>query len=146
MATSAWGGSWGESPNSAWGDSWGFEGFTPPVAPPADAIPPGGGNYLEWWEREWNRIRDERKKKRKKAPKKKRELLDELDDIILELRSRAEDSPPEVRAEVRQIDYFADMAAIDVEITAAQVRAQIAFAEAIMREIDDEETILLAFH
>lgn len=107
-----------------------------------------GSNYLVWWEQEWGRIRRERadKRKAKKVPKKKRELLDELDDIILELRAQAEDSPPEVKAEVRQIDYFADLAAVNAEISVAQVRAQIALAEAIMREIDDEEAILLALH
>jgi hypothetical protein len=116
---------------------------------PVVTIPPGGGgNYLEWWERERARILEERKaRKKKKISKKKRTLLEELDDILLELRARIreDDAPTEVKAEVRRIQTFSDEA-LNAAVTAEQVRLYVSLAEAIAREMDDEETIILALH
>lgn len=152
MATSAWGGSFGEAPNSAWGDSFGFEGFAPPAVV-TPTIPPGGGrglDYLSWWEREWARIKKERaeKRKAKKVPKRKRTLLEELDETVLELRARAsgQETPQEVKREIVRLERFAEIDALNAQVTLQQIRLQIEFAEAIMREMDDEEIIILAIH
>lgn len=149
MATSAWGGSWGESPNSSWGDSWGFEGFVAPDTAPV--IPPGGGrgvDYLSWWEREWARIREERKaRKKKKVPKKKRDVLEELDEILVELKSRVreEEVPQRTQVSIGEIQAFANDA-LSASVTIEQIRIYVSLANAIAQEMDDEETILLALH
>ncbi len=137
-----WGGSWG----TAWANSWGQQGVTPPTPTPT---PPGPvGLYYAWWQREWERIKQERAEKRKKVPKRKKKLLEELDDAILELRARAEEytPTPEVRQEVKRLEAFTDIEALNADITAAMVRDQIRFVEELMREMDDEEAILLAIH
>jgi hypothetical protein len=136
-----WGGSWGTS----WGGSWG-SGFTP--APAAPTIPPGGGRYIEWWEREWARIREERAKRKKaKLPKKKREVLDELDEILLELRSRIDEAPVEKKVieDYRAADQFYRNA-LNAEYSLKEMRAYRSLVLAILQEIDDEEAILLAIH
>lgn len=146
MATSAWGGSWGESPNSAWGDSWGFEGSAAPVVAPT--IPPSGGNYLEWWEREWGRIREERKaRKKKKIPKKKLLVLEELDEVLLELQAKAREEvvAPRERVSIGEIQAFANDA-LSASVTAEQIKIYVSLANAIAAELDDEEAILLALH
>lgn len=141
---SAWGLSWGR----AWGNSWGsVEGEA------ATGILPGGGrgNYLEWWEREWARIREERAdRKRRKLPKKKREVLDELDEILLELRSRIDETPkeelePKLIADYRVADQFY-RDAMNAELSLKEMRGYLALALAIRQELDDEEAIVLAIH
>lgn len=113
-------------------------------------IQPGGGqgNYIEWWEREWARIREERRgRKKKKVPKKKRTLLEELDEILIELRSRVRegDVPQETKVEIGRIQTFSNEA-LNAAVTAEQVRLYVSLAEAIAQELDDEETIILALH
>ena len=114
-------------------------------------ILPAGGrglDYLSWWEREWARIREERKaRKKKKVPKKKRDVLEELDEILLELRARIREdgAPQEVKAEVRRVQTFSDEA-LNAAVTAEQIRLYVSLAEAIAQEMDDEETIILALH
>lgn len=153
MAGNTWGGSWGEAPNCSWGDSWGFEGFVAPQ--PQPTIPPGGGkgvdrdNYLNWWEREWDRIREERRlRKAKRLPKKKREVLEELDEIILELRSRADEMPreqPKLIADYRETERFYQNA-LNEQLSLKEMRAYLDLALRIRQELDDEEAILLALH
>jgi hypothetical protein len=137
-----WGGSWGTS----WANSWGQQGAAQPQAP---AILPGGGNYLAWWDREWERIRAERKaRKAKKLPKKKREVLDELDEVILELRSRAAEMPqeqPKLIADYREMERFYQ-ASLSADLSLKEMRAYLRLALAIRQELDDEEAILLAIH
>lgn len=143
---SAWGLSWGR----AWGNSWGsVEGVEAP------GIPPGGGkalyreNYLSWWEREWKRIREERaERKRRKLPPKKRKVLDELDEIILELRSRADEMPreqPKMIADYREMERFYRNA-LNEELSLKEMRAYLDVALRIRQELDDEEAIILALH
>ena len=123
-------------------------GGTTTVTP---SILPAGGNYLEWWNREWDRIREERRKrKQQKVPKKKRELLDELDEALVELKSRIQDTedqvPVEVQSGIGKIQSFS-MEAVHASITEQQVKAYLSFAEYLLREIDEEESlILLALH
>ena len=152
MTTSAWGGSWGESPNSAWNDSWGFEGFTPAVVV-TPTILPSGASYLAWWEREWARIRRERaeRKKRKKLPPKKRELIEELDEVTLELRERLEEHDTthayaqQMRREVLEAAALLNEA-YTAKVSAQRLRTEIVRMEEYLREMDDEETIILALH
>jgi hypothetical protein len=121
---------------------------TEPGGDAVTVLPGGGGNYLAWWEQERARILEERKaRKKKKVPKKKRTLLEELDDILLELRARIreDDVSVEVKAEVGRIQTFSDEA-LNAAVTAEQVRLYVSLAEAIARELDDEEAIILALH
>lgn len=145
-----WGGSWGTS----WLNSWGQQGAAP--APSEVVIPPGGGrglyrreNYLAWWEQEWARIREERaERKRRKLPKKKRKVLDELDEILLELRSRIDELPkeqPKLIADYREMERFYQ-SSLNAELSLKEMESYLALALAIRQELDDEEAILLALH
>lgn len=152
MTTSAWGGSFGEAPNSAWGDSFGFDGFTPPTPTTPTGPPPGGGNYLAWWERELRRILAERKKrKKKKLPEKKQELVQELEDKVDELALVAAEKEitqayaRELRAQVVDSAILVNQA-YQAKVSSDRLRAEIAAIEIYLRELDDEETILLAIH
>lgn len=154
MTTSAWGGSFGEAPNSAWGDSFGFEGFVAPTQ--TTTIPAGGGkalhreSYLSWWEREWARIRAERGKK-KKLPAKKRKLVEELDEAVVELKAQlaeresTEAYTRELQQEVLAAASLVNQAYQDA-VSVQKLRVEIARFEEYLREMDDEETILLALH
>lgn len=114
----------------------------------APDILPSGSNYLAWWQGEWERIHRERveKRKRKKISREKREVLEELDSVLSELHVRvAEQEAQEHQASLRRIEAFAEVA-MDARITLAMVREQIRRTEEIMREMDDEEAIILALH
>jgi hypothetical protein len=141
-----WGGSW----STAWLNSWGQQGAPAPEQP---SIPPGGGrglDYLSWWEREWDRIRTDRaERKRRKLPKKKREVLDELDEILLELRSRIDEAPEAVEPKIVEDYRIAEQFhrnAMNAEMSLKEMRSYLALAMAIRQELDDEEAIILAIH
>lgn len=138
MSGRTWGESWGITGHFAWGDSWGFEGVTPPPSSP----PPAATTNLGVGGRAWAN--------RTGLPKKKKKLVDELDEILIELRSRIEEAPP-VKVEptwvkeLRKQEAFANSDLI-VEATQADLQARLAMVRAIVREMDDEETLLLALH
>jgi hypothetical protein len=141
-----WGGSW----STAWLNSWGQQGTPAPEQP---SIPPGGGrglDYLSWWEREWDRIRTDRaERKRRKLPKKKREVLDELDEILLELRSRIDEAPEAVEPKIVEDYRIAEQFhrnAMNADMSLKEMRSYLALAMAIRQELDDEEAIILAIH
>jgi hypothetical protein len=98
------------------------------------------GNYLEWWEREWNRIREERKQRlKKKVPRKQRVELEKLDEILLEIRGREDAKRMD---KLRSLEAFMQTAA-----TLEDLRRHVKMAEALLREMDDEEAIIaLALH
>jgi predicted double-glycine peptidase len=98
------------------------------------------GNYLEWWEREWNRIREERKQRlKKKVPRKQRVELEKLDEILLEIRGREDAKRMD---KLRSLEAFMQTAA-----TLEDLRRHVKMAEALLREMDDEEAIIaLAIH
>lgn len=145
---------WSESWAGSWGESWGICG----VVAPAVTIPPGGGkgidrrwNYLDWWEGELRRILRERKKPKKKLPPKRQELVEELDEAVLEAKERlAETEATEAYArEMRQavLDAAALINQAYTEaVSAERLRQETARLEAYVREMDDEETILLTLH
>lgn len=109
-----------------------------PTPTPVVTTSPGGVGVRAW--------RDHYKK----LPKKKKKLVDELDEMLLELRSKIEEQPPEEvepewvsefrRAEAWSQSQFA------LDATNIQLAAQIAIIKSIIREIDDEEALLLAIH
>lgn len=143
MTTSAWGGSFGEAPNSAWGDSFGFEGFVPPVVVTPPTVFPGGGSLY------WKRYQEELSKK--KLPKKKRKLLEELDEALVELHGRIEEAEVKESIENEALKTFRLSQEIFTapqitEITLESLRAQIAIVKRAIEEIDDEEVIILALH
>lgn len=108
----------------------------------------GSANYLVWWNQQWDRIRAERKRRvEQKVPKEKRDVLEQYDTILLELRSRIAEQEAEARwqEELRQLEAFADLA-MDARITHAMVLERIWQTEELLREMDDEEAILLALH
>lgn len=136
MLGNSWGASWGAFPNCTWGESWGSD--------VPDALPTTGyrsdANYLSWWEREWDRIREERKRRlKKKVPKKQRVELEKLDEILLEIRAREDAKRMD---ELRSLEAFMQTAA-----TLDDLRRHVQMAEALLREMDDEEAIIaLALH
>jgi hypothetical protein len=152
MAGNTWGESWGIAGSFAWGGSWGFEDAVAP-APAAPAILPAGssGNYLEWWERELHRILRERKKPKKKLAPKKQELVDDLEEVLVQLREHA--------AEKQETDKYANELRNQVlesarllnavyaeQVANKRIQHEIAVLEAYLREMDDEEAFLLALH
>ncbi|MGH8671842.1 MAG: hypothetical protein ACREUA_07375 [Burkholderiales bacterium] len=150
MSGNAWGESWGLTGDDAWGDSWGFEGFAPPVVTPPTILP-AGTSYLAWWQREWDRIRGERKKKKKKLPPKKLELIKELDQAVIELQAQlAERQDTEAYTQTMQREVLDAAALINQAyadlVSAQRLRLEITRFEEYLREMDDEETILLALH
>ena len=108
----------------------------PPVVTPAPTVGPVVGVG-----RAWSALYN-------KSGRKKKKLIDELDAHLLELKERIEEQPIEV---VKERDWQADLGkleafyqlAVNEEIVAAQIRAQIAAAAAIIREMDDEDVLLL---
>lgn len=140
---SAWGLSWGR----AWGNSWG----SIEQQAPQPGIPPGGGNYLEWWERELRRILRQRKKPKKKLPPRKKELLEDLEEAILALRDQVaereatEAYAQQIRGHVLESARLLN-AALDAQVTNKRIQEEVAILEAYIREIDDEEAIILALH
>jgi hypothetical protein len=152
MTTSAWGGSFGEAPNSAWGDSFGFEGFAAVVTPPV-TIPPGGGRALYdhghrgslYWKRYQEELRNKKKKKTKKE-----ELLEELDQHLVELNARIDEVPveeiePNWVAELRRTEAFAYNELV-TEHTNKEILAYLTILREITQEMDDEDAIILALH
>lgn len=153
MAGNTWGESWGLTGDCTWGDSWGFEGFVPPQ-PDAPTIPPGGGrgvDYLSWWERELRRILKERKKPKKKLPPRKKELLDDLEESLADLRAQAaerietDNYAREIRNQVLESARLLNEA-YAAQVTNKRLQQEIAVLEAYLQELDDEETIILALH
>jgi len=124
---------------------------TPPVEP---TILPGGGrgglDYLSWWERELRRILDARRKKKKLAPK-KRELAEELEEKVDELALIASEEQStqvytrEIRQQVLESAALLNQA-YQAKVSNDRLKAEIASLEAYIRELDDEETIILAIH
>jgi hypothetical protein len=144
MATSAWGGSFGEAPNSAWGDSFGFEVSV--VVPPA--IPPGGGDIGHRGSLYWKRYQAELRRKKKRT--KKEELLQELEEQLVELENRIEEAPPEEvepawKADLRRAQTFAYNELVTQQ-TAAEISVYVLLLREAIREMDDEEAIILALH
>jgi hypothetical protein len=143
---SAWGLSWGR----AWGNSWGsVEGV---VQPPV--IAPGGGrglDYLSWWERELRRILKGRKKPKKKLAPKKQELVDDLEEVLVQLREHAAERQEtdkyanELRAQVLESARLLN-AVYAEHVANKRIQHEIAVLEAYLREMDDEEAFLLALH
>src|SRR5512139_1256933 len=120
-----------------------FGGGTGPAAPATvtttTATTAGGVGRAAW-----------RDYSRKSLPKKKKKLVDELDDILLELRSRIEDVEPEYVEpewvkEFRKQEAFANSDLV-VEATLDDLKARLMMVREIVREMDDEEAILLAIH
>jgi hypothetical protein len=141
-----WGGSWGTS----WANSWGQQGAVVSEV----VIPPGGGrglDYLSWWERELRRILRERKKPKKKLPPKKKELVDELDTVLADLRAQVEARAEtdayakEIRERILEAAQLANQVML-AQVANKQLQAEIAILEAYLRELDDEDVILLALH
>jgi hypothetical protein len=103
------------------------------VTPPTS--PSGGGVGAPAW-RNYAR-----------KPKRKRTLLEELDDMLIELRERIE-------PEAEEADYPTDLIraeafaynAMVTDYTIAEIGHQLALVRAILREMDDEDAILLSIH
>jgi hypothetical protein len=143
-----WGGSWG----TAWANSWGQQGVQP--APSEVVIPPGGGrglDYLSWWERELRRILKGRKKPKKKLAPKKQELVDDLEEVLVQLREHAAERQEtdkyanELRAQVLESARLLN-AVYAEHVANKRIQHEIAVLEAYLREMDDEEAFLLALH
>jgi hypothetical protein len=139
-----WGGSWGTS----WANSWGQQGAVQPQAP---QILPSGGNYLAWWERELHRILRGRKKPKKKLAPRKQELVHDLEDILLELREQArerEDTDAYARGLRDQVLESAKLLneAYVAQVTNKRIQYEIAVLEAYLREMDDEEALILCIN
>jgi hypothetical protein len=141
----AWGGSWG----AAWGDSWGFEPAV--VTPPT--IPPGGGHAL--WDihhrgsRYWKKYQEELRNKKKKKTKKEK-LLEELDEHLIELNARVDETPveaiePSWVADLRRAESFAYNELV-AQHTIKEIEVYVTVLREIAREMDDEDAILLAIH
>jgi hypothetical protein len=131
---SAWACTWGRS----WLDSWGDTsscGVTPPVVtPPTPGPLTGGAGWIS--------------PRRKPLPKKKRTLLEELDDYLIELRSRIEEEPEpdlEVVSAYRAAEAFATSELV-ADYTVKDIQARLIIVREMIREMDDEEAILLAIH
>jgi hypothetical protein len=106
-----------------------------PVAVVTPAGPEGGGVGGPAW-RNYAR-----------KPKKKRTLLEELDDILVELRERIEPEAEEAAypTELIRAETFAYNAMVK-DYTIAEIGHQLALVRAILREMDDEDAILLSIH
>jgi hypothetical protein len=150
-------GSWGCSWAQAWGNAWGDTSDCAAAPQPDVGIPPGGGkgldrreSYLSWWERELRRIIDARRKKKKLAPK-KRELVEELDETLDELRAQVverQETDAYARKLREQVLASARLMneAYAAQVTNARIRREIAIIQEYLRELDDEEAIILAIH
>lgn len=84
-----------------------------------------------------------------RKPRKKK-LVEELDEMIMELRERIVETPAEVDEDVyaRQLrvsEALANRADIDL-VSDARIRDQIEILQRTIAEIDDEEAILLTLH
>jgi hypothetical protein len=148
------GGAWAESWADSWHESWGSDcsGTTPPaITPPT--IPPGGGSLWKYQHRGslyWKRYQEELKRGRKKLPKKKLDLLEDLDEHLLELKARFEEVPVEEIdlgwvSDLRRAEAFAE-AALVADYTVKDIQARLIIVREMIREMDDEEAILLAIH
>jgi hypothetical protein len=153
----AWGGGWSDSWGKSWGedtpalrgsawactwsrswlDSWGDTSscvVTPVVTPPTPGPLTGGAGWIS--------------PRRKPLPKKKRTLLEELDDYLIELRSRIEEEPEpdlEVVSAYRAAEAFATSELV-ADYTVKDIQARLIIVREMIREMDDEEAILLAIH
>ena len=114
---------------------------TPPETPPI--VSAGGVGGAAW--------RDNYRKKTT-LTKKKRTLLDELEDDLLELRARIAERPqeaiyvePEWVAELRKAEAFAE-SALYQEHTLKEFQYRLALVRELLREMDDEDVILLMLH
>jgi hypothetical protein len=140
-----WGGSWGTS----WANSWGQQGVQP--APSDVVILPAGGNYIEWWERELRRILRGRKKPKKKLPPRKRELVEDLEEVLVELREHAAERQEtdsyalELRNQVLKSARLLNDAYM-AQVTNKRIQHETAVLEAYLRELDDEEALILCIN
>ncbi len=122
--------------------NWGVSHVTPPPPSPPDITPvltPGGVGRAAW--------RDHYRK----APKKKKKLLEELDDALLDLQERIEESNAAAAQEseyLRTLQLGEDILANEqvAQLTLEQIRVQLAAVQEAIREIDDEEVLLLSVH
>jgi len=108
---------------------------SPPTTPPETLISaaPGGVGVRAW--------RDHYP--RPKLPKKKKKLVDELDEILLELRSRVAEEPEIDRGPELNLLESSYNQALHGELSLVQIQLQIGMAQAMMREMDDEDALLL---
>jgi hypothetical protein len=132
---SAWACTWGRSWLDSWGDTSSCDVVIPPSPPPPTPGPlTGGGGWIS--------------PRRKPLPKKKRTLLEELDDYLIELRSRIEEEPEpdlEVVRAYRAAEAFATSELV-ADYTIKDIQARLIIVREMIREMDDEEAILLAIH
>jgi hypothetical protein len=132
---SAWACTWSRAWLDAWGDTSSCDVVIPPSPPPPTPGPlTGGAGWIS--------------PRRKPLPKKKRTLLEELDDHLIELRSRIEEEPEpdlEVVRAYRAAEAFATSELI-ADYTTKDIRARLIIVREMIREMDDEEAILLAIH
>jgi hypothetical protein len=141
VSGNTWGESWGIAGSFLWGDSWGFEGaVTPPVVtPPTPTTDAGGvGGFSKAWSDHY--------RKPKKLTKKRKSLLEDLDEMVIELRSRIREAPPEAAPPVPNFEIVLAESRMASELSNEEIKRQIARAQMMLNEMEDEELILLAFH
>lgn len=140
----AWACSWGRSWLDSWGDTSACVVTPPPVITPTPATSPGGVGGKAWSSRT-----------RKPLTKKKRTLLEELDDALIELRGRIEErdaAEEQVAAELSEYESelrkgeALQISAMETDVSLAQIQIQLTYIREALREMDDEEALLLALH
>jgi hypothetical protein len=97
----------------------------------------------------WKRYQAELRRKKKKKTKKEI-LLQELDEYLVELEDRIEEAPPEEvepawKADLRRAQTFAYNELVTQQ-TAAEISVYVLLLREAIREMDDEEAIILAIH
>jgi hypothetical protein len=142
VSGNAWGESWGIAGAFAWGDSWGFDAAVTPPTPEPDVPPPpspgGAGGFSKAWSDHY--------RKPKKLTKKRKSLLEELDEMVIELRSRIREAPPEAAPPVPNFEIIMAESRMASELSNEEIKRQIARAQMMLNDMEDEELILLALH
>jgi hypothetical protein len=120
---------------------------------PGSGLPPGGGHALWDIHRRgslyWKRYQEELRNKKKKKTKKER-LLEELDEHLIELNARVDETPveaiePSWVADLRRAESFAYNELV-AEHTIKEIEVYVTVLREIAREMDDEDAIILAIH
>jgi hypothetical protein len=114
---------------------------------------PGGGHAL--WDihhrgsRYWKKYQEELRNKKKKKTKKEK-LLEELDEHLIELNARVDETPveaiePSWVADLRRAESFAYNELV-AQHTIKEIEVYVTVLREIAREMDDEDAIILAIH
>jgi hypothetical protein len=113
----------------------------------------GGGHAL--WDiqhrgsRYWKKYQEELRNKKKKKTKKEK-LLEELDEHLIELNARVDETPveaiePSWVADLRRAESFAYNELV-AQHTIKEIEVYVTVLREIAREMDDEDAIILAIH